>query len=296
MVGLTLGEKRSMRQGKEPAASPPLQKTSRGVGSSQTKLAALLDEMRRAARKTGVDVDGPLGPVLSALILVLEWLGVCVAELRMISVEYGSQALQRLQAVRAADEAATSRLQTQMEAAKIRIVHDFRADIARDFDKLTVGRVRAEVWKISLIATVVLIASVAVSLIVGYRWGRTNATASIYETESRLQAAFRNGLPGASHWAGLMAWNDILIALQFCDTNADLVISQHGRRACKVPLWIEPDHGAPDAVLDDIEARAIQLQKEAEESLRAAQARDQAEGAPSSTNRGSQSERSKLSH
>ncbi len=168
MVGLTLGEKRSMRQGKEPAASPPLQETSRGVGSSQTKLAALLDKMRRAARKTGVDVDGPLGPVLSALILVLEWLGVCVAELRMISVEYGSQALQRLQAVRAADEAATSRLQTQMEAAKIRIVHDFRADIARDFDKLTVGRVRAEVWEISLIAAVVLMG----------RWRRITLSAS----------------------------------------------------------------------------------------------------------------------
>ncbi|MGO9237128.1 MAG: hypothetical protein ACLP4V_24770 [Methylocella sp.] len=157
-----------MRQGKEPAASPPLQETSRGVGSSQTKLAALLDKMRRAARKTGVDVDGPLGPVLSALILVLEWLGVCVAELRMISVEYGSQALQRLQAVRAADEAATSRLQTQMEAAKIRIVHDFRADIARDFDKLTVGRVRAEVWEISLIAAVVLMG----------RWRRITLSAS----------------------------------------------------------------------------------------------------------------------
>jgi len=202
MVGLTLGEKRSMRQGKEPAASPPLQETSRGVGSSQTKLAALLDEMRRAARKTGVDVDGPLGPVLSALILVLEWLGVCVAELRMISVEYGSQALQRLQAVRAADEAATSRLQTQMEAAKIRIVHDFRADIARDFDKLTVGRVRAEVWKISLIAAVVLIASVAVSLIVGYRWGRTNATASIYETESACRRRSAMGYRGRKPLGG----------------------------------------------------------------------------------------------
>ena len=93
-----------------------------------------------------------------------------------------------------------------------------------------------------------------------------------------------------------MAWNDILIALQFCNANADLVISQHGRRACKVPLWIEPDHGAPDAVLDDIEARAIQLQKEAEESLRAAQARDQAETAPASPKPGSLSERSKSTH
>ena len=94
-----------------------------------------------------------------------------------------------------------------------------------------------------------------------------------------------------------MTWNDILIALQFCDTNADLVISQHGRRACKVPLWIEPDHGAQDAVLDDIDARLSRLHDEAEEALRAAQARDQAEGAAApSTKPGSISERSKLSH
>ena len=129
--------------------------------------------------------------MLSAFILILEWLGGRIAELRSISVEYGNQALQRLQAVRTADEAATTRMQTQMEAAKVRILQEFRYDIAKDLDKLTAGRVRAEIWKISLIAAIVLVASGAASLAVGYRWGRANAEASIHETESRLQFAFR---------------------------------------------------------------------------------------------------------
>ena len=251
-----------MRKLNEPVASLPPPEKSGGGSSMQTRLAALIDEMRQAARKTGVDADGPLGPVLKALILILEWLGACVAELRAITVEYGSQALQRRQADRAADEAATTRLQTQMEAAKVAIVHDFRADITRDFEKLTVGRVRTEVWKISLIAAAVLAASIAASLSVGYRWGGANAEASIHETEGRLVAAFRYGMIGASNWVGLMSWNDINHALEQCRTRPDLAAIQHDRHACNVPLWIEPDEGAPDAVLNDFISEAHQLQEQ----------------------------------
>ena len=182
-----------MRKLNEPVASLPPPEKSGGASSLQTRLAALIGELRQAARKTGVDADGPLGPVLSAFILILEWLGVCIAELRAITVEYGSQALQRRQADRAADEAAANRMQTQMEAVKVRILHDFRYDIAKDFDKLTAGRVRAEIWKISLVATLVLTASVATNLAVGYRWGRATAGASIHETEARLTAP-RSGM------------------------------------------------------------------------------------------------------
>ncbi len=149
-----------------------------------------------------------------------------------------------------------------MEAAKVEIVHDFRADIARDFDKLTVGRVRTEVWRISLIAAAVLAVSIAASLSVGYRWGRANAEASIHETEGRLVAAFRYGMIGASKWVGLMSWNDINHALDLCRTRPDLAAIQHDRHACNVPLWIEPDQGAPDAVMNDIISRTLQLQEQ----------------------------------
>ncbi|HXW71156.1 MAG TPA: hypothetical protein VEK34_06945 [Methylocella sp.] len=269
-----------MRKLNEPVPSLPPPEKSGGASSLQIKLTALIDELRRAARKTGVDVDGPLGPVLSAFILILEWLGACIAELRGISVEYGHQSLQRLQAVRADDEAATTRMQTQMEAAKVRILHDFRDDIAKDFDKLTAGRVHAEIWKISLIAALVLVASGAACLAVGYRWGRASAEASIHETESRLMAAFRYGVNGASYWVGLMSWNNIDYALELCRTRSDLSATQRGRRACNVPLWIEPDQGAPDVVLDDILDRAHQMQGEEDEALRAPPIRDQIEAAP----------------
>ena len=266
-----------MRKQNEPVASRPPPEKSGGTSSLQTKLAALIDELRRAAQKTGVDVDGPLGPVLSAFILILVWLGACSAELRSISVEYGSQTLQRLQAARAADEAATTRLKTQMEAAKVRILHDFRDDIAKDFDKFTTGRVRAEIWKISLIVALVLVTSGAASLAVGYRWGHASAEASIHETESRLMAAFRYGVSGASYWVGLMSWNNIDNALRLCRERPDLAAIQHGRHACNVPLWIEPEEGAPDVVSDDILSRAHEMLGEEDDALHAPSIRDQIE-------------------
>lgn len=261
------------------ATLPPPEKSG-GASSLQTRLAALIDELRQAARKTGVDVDGPLGPVLSAFILVLEWLGACLAELRSISVEYGNQTLQRLQAVRAADEAATTRLQTRMEATKVRILQDFRDDIAKDIDKVTTGLVRAKIWKNSLIAAFALVVYGAACLAVGYRWGRASAEASIHETEGRLVAAFRYGANGASSWVGLMSWNNIDYALRLCRERPDLAAIQHGRRACNVPLWIEPDQGAPDDVLDDVLSRAQQRLGEEDEALHVPPLRDQIEAAP----------------
>ncbi len=83
-----------MQQVNEPLSLPPPEKSG-GASSLQTKLAALIDEMRRASREYGFESDDPFSPVLKALILILEWLGACGAELRAITVEYGSQALQR---------------------------------------------------------------------------------------------------------------------------------------------------------------------------------------------------------
>jgi hypothetical protein len=251
-----------MTQANEPASLPPPE-TSGGASSLQTKLAALIQELRRSCRSYGLESDDPFSPVMKALILVLEWLGAFVAELRKITIDYSNLILQRSQANKAADEAAAARLQTQMEAAKVKILYDFRADFGRDFDKLTAGRVRAEVRKIGLGAALVLVASIMMSLAIGYRWGHGNAELSIHETETRLQAAFQNGANGASTWLGLMTWNDIGYALHLCSTNPTLDISQHGRRACHVPLWIEPDQGAPDAVMDDLISRAQQAQEKA---------------------------------
>ncbi len=252
-----------MSQPNQAAAALPPPEKSGGASFLQTKLAALVDEIRRAGHEYGLESDDPFNPVLKALILVLEWLGACVAELRRITVEYGSQALQRRQADRAADEAAILRLQTQIEATRTKFIRDYGDAIIASVNELAVRRMRLVARNSGLIAAAVLTASIAASLGVGYRWGRVNAEASIHETESRLIAAFKDGLPGASYWVGLMSWNNIDYALQLCRTRPDLASTEHGRRACKVPLWIEPDQGAPDAVLDDIISETRQLQKRA---------------------------------
>jgi hypothetical protein len=245
-----------MRHINEPASLPPPEKSD-GMSS---KLSALIDELRRSSREYGLESDDPFSPVMSALVHVLQWLGALVSELRKITVDYGNQTLQRLQAMRTADEAAAARLQTQMEADRVRIVYDFGASISDVLDRATVGRLRAEVWKIGLGAAFALAVCTAASLALGYRWGRANAEVEIYATASRLEAAFRYGLSGASSWVGLMTWNNIDFALRQCDDRKLSFKATNGRRACNVPLWIEQDLGAPHAVLEDIVSEARRLQ------------------------------------
>ena len=266
-----------MLQITEPDDPPP--EESGGGNPLEIKLAALIGALRQAARKTGVDTDVPLGPLLHALILVLEWLGAALAELRKITIDYGKQMLSRSEAERAAHEAAVLRLRTQMEADKTRVLRDLGAAIADNFNREIVRRVRLAAINSGLAAAAVLVISISASVAVGYHWGRAGAEAAIHETESRLQFAFKNGLLGASDWAGLMAWNDITYALEQCRTRPDLAAVKHDRHACNVPLWIEEDQGGPNVVMNDVEARVSEIQREAEERVLAAQLREQAEGA-----------------
>ena len=76
------------------------------------------------------------------------------------------------------------------------------------------------------------------SLAGGYWWGRSTALASIHETEGGLQVAFEAGAGAAQKWLSLMQWNNITDALSLCTGSALYV--QLGRKACSVPLWVEP--------------------------------------------------------
>jgi hypothetical protein len=264
-----------MTQANEPASLPPPE-TSGGTNSLQTKLAALVQELRRSCRDYGLESDDPFSPVMKALILVLEWLGAFVAELRKITIDYGSQALQRSHASRAADEAAVLHMEKHMEVISLHAVTKLQDGLGLDFKKIMARQVWVQVWKNSLIATVVFTASILASTAYGYYWGRSNAQASIHETEAELRAAFKNGVSGASHWLGLMTWNDIEYALNQCATNPRLDISEHGRRACQVQLWIEEDAGSPDIVIDDIALRARKAQADLEARAEKQEAQEKA--------------------
>jgi hypothetical protein len=88
-----------------------------------------------------------------------------------------------------------------------------------------------------------------------------------------LRAAFKSGLPNAIHWLGLMTWNDdIEASLVQCYKDPKLDISEKGRRACHVPLWIEGNTKAPDFVMDYLTAGLIKDQALLEQKILLAEA------------------------
>ena len=72
----------------------------------------------------------------------------------------------------------------------------------------------------------------------GFMGGWTAANASVHQTEQQLALAFRDGPKAATAWANLMRWNSADLALAAC-TGA-LVKTVEGRRACNVPMWLDP--------------------------------------------------------
>ena len=83
-----------------------------------------------------------------------------------------------------------------------------------------------------------LLVAVAVAGSVGFAWGQALTNAAVYQTEQQLALAFRDGPGAAATWATLMRSNDASLALAACSGAAVKVIE--GRRACNVPLWLDP--------------------------------------------------------
>ena len=72
----------------------------------------------------------------------------------------------------------------------------------------------------------------------GFAWGRSSSNASVRYNEQQLALAFQNGPAAAAKWTSLMRANDVELALAGC-TGAGLKVID-GRRACNVPLWLDP--------------------------------------------------------
>ena len=83
-----------------------------------------------------------------------------------------------------------------------------------------------------------LLLALAVAGSVCFAWGQASANAVVHQTEQQLALAFRDGPAVAAAWANLMRSNDAGLALATCTGAAVKVIE--GRRACNVPLWLDP--------------------------------------------------------
>lgn len=208
-------------------------------GEAPTDVPAVLDglaearaRLQAAAAHAGVSDEDPLGPVLNGLSDVL-------GAVATITAEHASR-LETFQ-VRAGDLAqlVIDRAKTELAAAASVTIERIASAIAASADAALVKRVRVFDRNTALAATGILFASIGTAADAGYLCGRAVARSDIVETEQNLAAAFRAGAGGASAWLTLMTANDPTQALAECHGPALWIDKATGRRACRVPLWLD---------------------------------------------------------
>jgi hypothetical protein len=106
---------------------------------------------------------------------------------------------------------------------------------------------RTHALRTALLAAATLAGAVLVAGIGGYTWGYRSARGETQAVAAGVQqAAFQHGPAAAAAWLGLMVANDPVQALAGCSGSDVKVIG--GRRACTVPLWLDPPKAQPPAI------------------------------------------------
>ena len=205
---------------------------------------AVQQQLTQAARRDGLDEDGPMTPTLRALHLCMASLREMTRIISQIPGHYVGQILDAISASRTVAETETARFRAEIEHTEAEIVHRIAAAIAASADKALARRVRVFDRTTALVAALTLILTAGGCLGGGYWWGSSDAQAHIQQTEWRLQAAFARGGLAADLWAMLMESNDIAAAVKSC-RGPSLIDTGASRTACLVPLWTEPAAGAP---------------------------------------------------
>jgi len=82
------------------------------------------------------------------------------------------------------------------------------------------------------------LAAVLLALGAGFVWGQASANAAVHQTEQHLALAFQDGPGAAAAWANLMRSNDANLMLAACTGLA--VRTLEGRKACNMPVWLDP--------------------------------------------------------
>jgi hypothetical protein len=204
---------------------------------------ALIAELREAARHAGIQRDDPMMPLLTTLAHQIRFLANRTAKSDRVVADMSERIIDALQQSRHAADTEIARFQAgiaQTEAVTIQRIAD---NIARAADRALTRRVTILQWNRVAWAAAILVCLTMGSLAGGYWWGRDTALSSIHETEAGLQVAFENGADAAQKWLDVMQWNDIADALAQC--TEETVSIQGGRKACNVPLWIEPPQPPP---------------------------------------------------
>ena len=137
-----------------------------------------------------------------------------------------------LRGLRAAVEQAS---QPVDPASVERLAHAAASGAERNAAKLA----RAHALRTVLVAAGTLAGAVLVAGVGGFAWGYHSASNDWHAVGDGVQrAAFQRGSAAASTWLSLLNANDPTQALAGCTGSAVKVIE--GRRACEVPMWLDP--------------------------------------------------------
>jgi hypothetical protein len=203
----------------------------------------LIAELREAARHAGIQRDDPMMPLLTTLAHQIRFLANRTSTSDRVATETSAKIIDALHQSRQAADTEITRFQAGIAQTEAFTIERIADSIAKTADRALTRRVAILQWQLVLGAAGVLFFVAASCLGGGYWWGRDNTLASVHETEAGLKIAFEGSFSAAVHWLQLMQWNDINQALGQCTSTATFV--QAGRKACNIPLWIEPPHPGP---------------------------------------------------
>lgn len=194
----------------------------------KAEIEASLAEVPKAAMEAGILPGDPLHPLIGALTRLAKAVG------------DGTEPLTRQ--VQATADAEADRLTARAAELERQSAKRLTAVIEQAGSRAA-GVERAVRWRAAaLIACAVAVVGAggaAGGFAVGWRQGQ----AAVAVTEREVAEAFRYGPGAAAAWATLLRNNDPEEAVRACRALA--LEATGGRRACYVPLWIEPAPAVP---------------------------------------------------
>ena len=200
--------------------------------------AELVEQMREAAREANV-IDGePIAPLLDVLQRALAWMGELSARNAQATAEQADQIKRTVADVRRVAQAEIDRERAAVSADKagiIREVSDAIAASTRETQHQTARTYNRNSWLASVAGVVAIIAAIGGSC---YLLGRQQGATAAYTTDENLRAVLRVNPTSAPAWLNLMNSNDP--AQTFAACHGEAVRVYNGRRACEVPVWLDP--------------------------------------------------------
>lgn len=212
------------------------------VGSVRAPILAeavrMARDIRDAARKGGMQPDDPMAPLVEVLARGVMFVGQQCATVAGTT----EAAAERLSAIlsdgREVADAEADRFRAQCQAAEAETVDSLSTALADEAARAFGDRVRALDRRTAALVGLAVAFALTLGAAGGWWAGDQSARAAIVATEDGVRAAFREGPTAAALWVDLMRWNDPRAALMVCREPGE-VLTQGGRRSCRVPLWVE---------------------------------------------------------